>query len=823
MSMGKRWYTLREQKKNNKGSSIVMVLVIMALLMILVAIVLSLALMNYRMKTTNRQSVANFYSAESALDEIRAGLTKEVSAAAADAYNTTMAEFATLDETARRQKFETAYINNLKAVLVDGTGAENGIATYSIAHIAAMIQEAEYIEEYDVGAKLLTAEGENVINETQNGLVLKNITVAYYGENDFVSEIKTDIILGFPDINFSQVATMPNLLAYALVAQDSIQIKDAAVCTINGNAYLGTGESVVENSVFSAQSKATAVDNQLLISGGTLKGTTNARMQVSDMELWAQDVVVDSSTAGVENSSVYLQDDLILSNSLYHAQGAQTESKVSISGAYYGFGNVETAVRASAYAGDADKVEEIENHPANYNSSMIINGVNSTLDISRLSVFKLAGNAYVNGTEHADKIDEMIADANRAESNSVDAQVAQGVNTEDVMMGESLAIRSDQIAWMVPADCIAPETTNGGVNPMPITQYSELLKELEELYGTGSPDFQAVDKLVSLDTRSGKLGGATLGELGVTGWQIEAQQVVGTAKSMVYVFVKFDSVNAANAFFRTYYSDAENLTKLGEYLDLYATGGIRLPQEVLDVSGDTNFYFNGNLLASEAAKLYVPDTLSGVSASTGARLSERMLEEGIAYQDNFAALNTKLLKDYSQLMDDERGKTVYENLVNPMVSGESADYSISAGSSRVFVKSTGQAAIIVNGDFTVNDTNLEVIKTTPDVEGENHADAECYVIIASGNVTLEKDFTGLIFAGGKITVAGKNVTVTADARNAAQALMAENDAGIHAYDYLKNGETYTISGNLEGEQPALYSEDSINMTDYVLYANWSKQ
>lgn len=823
MSMKTRWYSLWEQKKNNKGSSIVMVLVVMALLMILVAIVLSLALMNYRMKTTNRQSLYNFYSAETALDEIRAGLTQEVSAAAADAYNTTMAEFTALDETARRQKFETAYINHLKGVLISGENAINGSATYSIAYIAAMIQETEYSEEYQIGAKLLTAEGENVINETKDGLVLKNITVAYYGENDFVSEIKTDIVLGFPDINFSQVATMPNLLAYALVAQDSIQVKDAAVCTIKGNAYLGTGESVVENAHLVASSKATAVDNQLLISGGTIKGTTNADIQVSDMELWAQDVVVDSSTAGIKYSSVYLQDDLILSNSLYHAQGAQTESKVFISGAYYGFGNVETAARASAYAEDEEKVEEIENHPANYNSSMIINGVNSTLDISGLSVFKLAGNAYVNGTEHADAVDEMIANANRADAGAVDAQVADGLNTEDVLMGESLAIRSDQLAWMVPADCIAPETENGGVNPMPITQYSELLEELETLYDNGSSDFEALDRLVSLDTKSGKLGGATLGELGVTGWQIEAQQVVGTAKSMVYVFVKFDSVDSANAFFRRYYSEAENLTKLGEYLDLYAAGGIHLPQEVLDASGDTNFYFNGNLLASEAAKLYVPDTLSGVSASAGARLSERMLEEGVAYQDNFAALNTKLLKDYSQLMDDERGKTVYENLVNSMVSGESTDYSISEGSSRVFVRSTGQAALIVNGDFTVNDTNLAVVKATEDAEGEKHLDAECYVIIVSGDVTLEKDFTGLIFAGGKITVAGKNVTVTADARNAAQALMAENAAGIHAYDYLKNGVTYTVSGNLEGEQPALYSEDSLNMTDYVLYANWSKQ
>lgn len=821
--MMKRWYSLKEQKKNNKGSSIVMVLVIMALLIILVAIVLSLALMNYRMKTTERGSQENFYNAETALEEIRLGLTEVVSEAAAEAYQTTMEEFSVLTEAERRTRFKTSYISNLKDELAQDVSSVEGSDTYTLTYIEDLIKEKEYWESDGIGAKLITLEGENIINETDKGLVLKNIRIEYHGENGYINELKTDIVLGFPDINFSQIATMPNLLAYAIVAQDSVQITDAAVCNINGNAYLGANESLVENAVLSAKSKITAVDNQLLISGASIKGTSNANIEVSDMEMWSEDFVVDSSKATINQSTVYMQDDLILSNSLYHALGAQTKSEVTVDGAYYGFGNVESAVRASAFVTDAAQVEEIENHPANYNSSMIINGVNSALDISGLSVFKLAGNAYINATEHADALDDMVANANQIEAGSVGTQVTEGINTADVMMGESIAIRSDQIAWLVPAECIAPETENGGVNPMPITQYAELLDEMEDLYGEGVADYSAMDDLVSLDKRSEKLGGATLGELGVTGWQIEAQQVVGTAKSMVYVFVKFDSTASANAFFRTYYNQAENLTKLGEYLDLYATGGIRLPEEVLDASGDTNFYFNGNILASEAAKLYVPDTLSGVSASTGAGLEERMLEEGVAYQDNFAALNTKLLKDYSQLLDDERGKTVYENLVNDMISGESTAYSISEDSFKVFVKSTGQAAVIVNGDFTVNELNLAMVKTMADVEGNTHPDAKCYVLIASGDVVVETDFTGLIFAGGSISVKGRNVTLTADAQNAAQALMAENTEGVHAYDYLKYGETYTVSGNLEGEQPAMYSEDSLNMLDYVSYANWSKQ
>lgn len=825
MKMERLWYFLREQKKNNKGSSIVMVLVVMTLLVTLVAIILSLSLMNYRMKTTDRESAADFYTAESALEEIRVGLAEQVSLASADAYEVTMAEFANLNESGRRQRFQTEYIRALKETLMEaGDGGEAG---YSVSYLASLIREAQYSEATKVGAKLTTNPGQNLIGETADGLILKNVTVTYYGEADYVTEIKTDIVLGFPDMNFSQLATMPNLLAYALVAQDSVQIKNAAVCNVYGNAYLGDRESVVENASLSVKSVAGSVENQLLISGDTLKGITNARIEIDGMELWANDVVNDSSSMEIRNSEVYIKDDLMLSNSLYHAGGAGTESRVSISGAYYGYGSVETAVAAMENAGDAEKTEQIQKNPADYNSSIILNGVNSTLDISGLSAFKLAGNSYINATEHESALDAMIADANRGiagNSGKIGTDITGNMNTGDVQMGESLSIRSDQIAWLVPADCIAPETDNGGVNPMPITQYSALLDELEKLYG----DQGAEEHLVSLDTASAKLGRASLAELGVSGWQIEAQQVVGTAKSMVYVFLKFDSTASANAFFRRYYSEAANLTKLGEYLDLYAAGGIRLPQEVLEGSGDTGFYFNGNLLASDAAKLYVPDTLSGVPESEGTKLRERMTEEGTSYQNNFAALNTKLFKDYSQLLDAERGKTVYENLVASMISGTSTEYTISEGSYRVFVKSTGQTAIIVNGDFTVNAANLaaalgEARGTLPEGMEEIPAGAKCYVLIASGDITVEQDFTGLMMAGGTITVAGKNVTLTADARNAAQALMAENVFGIHAYDYLKNGETYTVSGNQEGIHTAVYSAESLDMMDYVLYANWTKQ
>ena len=65
--------------KNNRGASLVMVLLTVALIGIMVAIVLVIVLLNYKMKAVDSRSQANFYTAETAVDEIKAGLGSDVS------------------------------------------------------------------------------------------------------------------------------------------------------------------------------------------------------------------------------------------------------------------------------------------------------------------------------------------------------------------------------------------------------------------------------------------------------------------------------------------------------------------------------------------------------------------------------------------------------------------------------------------------------------------------------------------------------------------------------------------------------------------------
>ena len=64
--------------QDNKGSAIVMVLVSMAFVGIMASMLMFVTYNNYRMKITDYKAKDNFYSAEMAMDEIRAGVSGKV-------------------------------------------------------------------------------------------------------------------------------------------------------------------------------------------------------------------------------------------------------------------------------------------------------------------------------------------------------------------------------------------------------------------------------------------------------------------------------------------------------------------------------------------------------------------------------------------------------------------------------------------------------------------------------------------------------------------------------------------------------------------------
>lgn len=791
----KFWSHLQEQKKNNKGSSLVTVLGVMALVMILVTVIMSISAMNFQMKYTNMNAKKNFYTAEAALEEIRTALVQQVSEASSLAYVAVMEKYTDMDAADRTDYFEQKFAEYFK-------GAEWYDNTIPTAPVYKADKLEAFLRETKENAKVTAPAGRNVINLDSAGIILKNVTVTYTDTRDYETQIQTDIVLRYPKVDFAQISNMPNLLSYALVANDSFFVNNiTGQSKITGNVYLGKNGAEIGNASVELLNPTEEFSGSMAATNGVLKIKENGALSCKGIELWARDLVVDSSRAevakGANNapSVVYLQDDLILSNS------RKTSSKVSIAGEYYGYGNIDTAAAANSIAGNEALTNQIANHPAEYSSSMIINGTGSTLNLTGLTQMMIAGNTYVNGTEQS-------------------ANASLGGNKEDVLMGESISLKADQLAYLVPGECVAPGMVSGGANPMTKDQYQRLLKELKENYGKDNAAYDPQKDLVNYTIPAEDFGNTSLQALGVNSFQMEAYAVnAESLDCMIYLFMKFDSVSSANQFFQTYYSDNKNLTTLGKMLDLYTTAGVQLPADILDETKKSEFYFNGNVLADGNTSVYVPERFSSLSGDTQA--ARRLSETQMNCQDSFQALGMKLVKDYAQLTSEEKQKDVYGNLVNSFTVHSEPDYIIADGTKKTFVSQDGEAAVVVNGDYHLDADALLEIKNAPDAEGAHHSEAKLHVVIASGDVTIEEDFAGMILAGGKISIQNREVQIQADAKAAGCALRAKNNKGFCAADYLVNGDSYVLSGS--GADGEAAKTQGISMNDCVIYENWKKQ
>ena len=105
---------LNKLKKNNRGSSIVLVIIAIAFVGTLATILVYATYYNYLMKHTDRSAKGNFYTAETALNEINAGLQQIVSTAMQESYAYTMQNGVDLDSSQKQKLFsaESLHMDN---------------------------------------------------------------------------------------------------------------------------------------------------------------------------------------------------------------------------------------------------------------------------------------------------------------------------------------------------------------------------------------------------------------------------------------------------------------------------------------------------------------------------------------------------------------------------------------------------------------------------------------------------------------------------------------------------------------------------------------
>ena len=788
-----------KKNRNNKGFSFVMVIVSIGVVAILIAVVLLLAYQNYKMKVTGLRSEDNFYSAEQVLDEIKAGLQGDMSSSVSDAYSYVMEHYTDTDgqDGVRNWYFQTQYVDDLyDTLLKEGSSGEYDLAYISQyvlqgspgeAAAAAAPADGESVSpgclvEYADGSKvelLCSVSGAAVIDDEgslvsgekpleysyNKGVTINGLTVKYTNAQGYLSVISTDLVLGIPAINFTQTATSPDLLSYALIADTGLEVSGnlGGRSTIDGNAYAGVLN--IDNANLTIKA-----DDYLIVKDGInvkASSTNNEELAKENYHfvheggaLWTDGITLDGATLSMDGD-IYVRDDLTLNGK---------ESIAAVAGKYLGYSNPQLL---NDFTNEADT-----------SSAIIVNGRKSVLDLKNLDALLLAGNGYV----------DIGGSASEYFSNA-------GSGT--VRMGESIAIKSNQLAYLAPADAI--RISNGVIaqsgNPLGVKVKA---------------GYELSDLSIYLNTQITlpELGGKSLRDLGIDADDCQPYVVQGAASDgtlTIYVYMNLDAEKASKYFDARYGSDTEKYAKI--YLPAVADADKF--EDVFDksMSSMDRLDLNGNIANVASHNLKESD----------------VQQEILGYQNAFKALTRKLILNYSVLSRTEETGTLYTNLINET---ELKNFLASRPGKKAVFRTpvTEMDAILIDNE------GGSAYCPSEDVAEEND---NIRLIIATGDVHVKEDFQGLIIAKGEVKINGVNAKITAVPEEAAAVFQCIYSTGFNAdgtrtqmednngkvvspMSYFNEGEQYLLNGIASGYVSGTLG-DQINLADFIQFENWQKQ
>ena len=186
---------LWNRKRRNSGSSIVIVIIAMAMIGILATTLLWMSYVNYKIKVNDIRNKNSFYSAETVMEQIVAGLQKEASDSVAVAYQEVLSNWKALEnETNRYSTFASVYLDTLVKHL---RNSEKGDGYYNrdilMNYVDTEIWKNVNQTAWKNGTDEADAEKEPVMELVNgNSLILHNVFVSYV-DGDRLSIVSTDL------------------------------------------------------------------------------------------------------------------------------------------------------------------------------------------------------------------------------------------------------------------------------------------------------------------------------------------------------------------------------------------------------------------------------------------------------------------------------------------------------------------------------------------------------------------------------------------------------------------------------------------------------
>lgn len=802
-------FITERRKTNNKGMSIVTVIVAIGFVAILVSIIMLSSVVNFKMKSVNVYAKDSFYSAEQVLDEINAGLQQVVSDGLSYSYKQVMqtynAEELTSDEKSALIKGEYYnYIWNALGVSSDpekyyvvmptnihDASAPQGL--YGLLKDSTKWNDTASDPEGYYGAFMragsYSAEGAylgKITNYDKKGIVLEDLTVYYKDPNGFVSAIRTDIRLGYPEFAFSN-NNIPTIATYAFITDtlyeqkyENVTKSGAGTTSVTGNTYAYAVDT--KGVKFDYLEQEDDLDMHIV---ATDYAVANGAIQTnSNSILWSGDINVKSSDVNLTGQT-YVQDDLSISGK---------NSDVTLRGYYTGFGNSVTDSSAS--------------------SAILVNGTDTSIDLTGIRKLSLAGRAYI-GMGNTESY-----------SSNIGSIIEGKDDPHSVYTGESIAVKSNQLMYLVPAECIGcslSTTADGtvtegssiyGKNPLTITEYNDLISQVN------SGD--AVE--VSVSKKINKLGSIPLG--GYIATKADGKADVeklflrtSTGSNLVYYYMKFASEDLANEYFKTYYS--ANKAAVDQYMSKYLKSLTIPTTGVLSLKIDmAAAAVEGNATLAESGTTSSYNIVDGVTRQ-GVRngdtlvqdISEQFTDDTESYTSQFIGYISKLTPDVDSLpagtlirtsmTDADTRYAVFDNIIEEDILKD-----MTGSDTLTLTDGTGEDKI----------TALLIYRSDADVEYTVTNPGNYDLIVANCGVILGGNkFKGTIITKGKIKAPSGNYSFETDSEKVQNCLGLMTEDGVYSVaDVFKDADSSSFMAIADG------TDSEVTAATLVTYENWTK-
>ena len=792
---------LWNQKRRNRGSSIVIVIIAMAMIGILATTLLWMSYINYKIKVNDIRNKNSFYSAEMVVEQIVAGLQKEASDSVAVAYQEVLSNWDELQsESNRYSSFASTYLDTLVKHLRD---TDKGDGYYKRDILKGYVDTTVW----DHVNQTAWDNGTDDTDETKkkppvmelvngNSLILRNVFVSYMDE-DRLSIVSTDLRLDVPEIVFTQSGSIDELYNYILIGNQGISLKESSgQVTADGSIYAGTDDKGKGGITINKASTLAINNGRYVISKGEIDvigpgaGLIVRDVKETGSSVYAKNLDLQSGTISLD-SNTYIANDLTLSGN---------GSKATLTKEYYGYG-------ISAESGIGDSKTDQEN-----SSAIIINGQNSTVNMSGVNTLMLAGRAYIGTNTTKKELDqnaEAVANGDAAKKNE-----------KAVLMGESITVKGGQIAYLVPTECLGVYNGETIIGQNPVTQ--DVAAKIQTYKNDYGENFKEVD----FTREVSRLGGLSLSSFGVTDMdhirKVSTQYVGGgtESKSLTYYYLVMDAENAAR-YYQTYYLNGSNKETIDNYFKKYATGGIVLG----DYTSEQNSYtILGNALVSDVLSQSGVSLLASTATASNTMTTAEVYQKSGEIANVYKGLTTNLSEDGASASSFQN---VFDSVIKKEIVTKNADGSETretiqeylihngTGSTMEFTTDDGLKGIITAGSYTLSSATSGA--------------SNIRLIVSLGDITIDRNFTGLAIAKGTITINGAVSNGAASLKRNKMDLYkvlnattgAEGDT-MTPMGFFVNGETSLSEGAQESPTDEAGNLD-IDYTEIVRYMNWEKR